>query len=229
MVQTPKRLPLSGAEPKFTQRLWGRAIGINNNNCYAYAFGDYEKSRSYKSVPGNRAGIMNMNNSYINCKKLQHYVISDNPNKVYVSKAESKCKPGHYKVMMFIAPGKGYFRQGDFHFYKQVNEIEYKVKAGNTYESIARFFKVPVERVKRAGKLIPGKLLRFKANLFAHKRGWATGPLITDAKNKVITDPRKASRNYPGLNYTTYCTSFCVKNKGIKVGHTHPKVRQKTG
>ena len=77
-------------------------------------------------------------------------------------------------------------------------------------------------------KLIPGKIMRFKANIFAHKRGWATGPLVTDAKGKVIIDPRKASRDYPGLNYKKYCSSFCVKNKGIKVGHTHPKVGKKT-
>ena len=44
MGQAPKRLPLSGSEPKFTQKLWGRAIGINNNNCYAYAVGDYKKA-----------------------------------------------------------------------------------------------------------------------------------------------------------------------------------------
>jgi len=224
-----KRLPLSGSEPRFTQRLWGRAVGINNNNCYAYAVGDYESLRSYKSVPGERAGMRNMNHSYVSCKQLPQRVVADNPKSVYIAKPTEKCKVGHYKVMMFIAPGNptNYFRQGDFHFYKQVNEVEYKVKSGNTYDSIAKFFKVPVSRVRNAGKLVPGKILRFKANIFAHKRGWATGPLITDAKGKVIIDPRKANRNYEGLNYKTYCSSFCVKNRGIKVGHTHPKVRQK--
>ena len=163
--------------------------------------------------------------------KLPQRVVADNPKRVYMSKAEEKCKPGHYKVMMFIAPGKptNYFRQGDFHFYKQVNQVEYKVKKGNTHESIAGFFKVPLARVKKAmPKLVAGKIMRFKANIFAHKRGWATGPLVTDAKGKVIIDPRKASRDYPGLNYKKYCSSFCVKNKGIKVGHTHPKVGKKT-
>jgi LysM repeat protein len=107
--------------------------------------------------------------------------------------------------------------------------VEYKVKKGNTHEAIAKFFKVPITRVKNvAPKLTPGKVIRFKANIFAHKRGWATGPLLTDAKGNVILDPRKASRDYGSLNYKTYCSSFCVKNKGIKVGHTHPKVRKKT-
>jgi hypothetical protein len=230
IVVMSKPLPLSGSEPKYTQRLWGRTVGVGNNNCYAYAVGDYEKMRLQKSVPGERAGIRNLSHTYTNCKGLPQRVIADNPKKVYMAKATEKCKPNHFKVMMFVAPGnqRNYFRQGDFHFYKQHGAVEYKVKKGNTYENIAKFFKVPISRVKKAGKLIPGKFLKFKANVFSHKRGWATGPLLVDAKGKSIQDPRTASRDYPGLNYKKYCSSFCVKNRGIKVGHTHPKVTKKT-
>jgi len=230
LVMKKTLLPLSGSEPTYTNRLWGRTVGIGNNNCYAYAVGDYEKMRLQKSIPGERAGIRNLSHTYTHCKGLPQRVIADNPKKVYMAKATEKCKPNHYKVMMFVAPGntRNYFRQGDFHFYKQHGAVEYKVKKGNTYESIAKFFKVPVSRVKKAGKLVPGKLLKFKANVFSHKRGWATGPLLIDAKGKSIQDPRTASRDYPGLNYKKYCSSFCVKNRGIKVGHTHPKVPKKT-
>lgn len=35
-----KELPLSGSEKKFTNKRWGTATGIGNNNCYAYAVGD---------------------------------------------------------------------------------------------------------------------------------------------------------------------------------------------
>lgn len=225
-----RKLPLSGSEPRFTQRLWGRTVGIDNNNCYAYAVGDYESFRQQKSIPGERAGIRNLSHSYTHCRGLPKRVVADNPKSVYKCGATSKCKPNHFKVMMFVAPGnkRNYFRQGDFHFYKQHGFVEYKVKNGNTYESIAKFFKVPVSRVRKAGKCSPGKLLKFKANVFSHKRGWATGPLLVDAKGKAITDPRKASRNYPGLEYKRYCSSFCVKNRGIKVGHTHPKVIKNT-
>ena len=225
-----KSLPLSGSEPTYTHRLWGRTIGIGNNNCYAYAVGDYESLRMSKSIPGERAGIKNLSHSYTNCKGLPQRVIADNPKKVYKVQADTKCKPNHFKVMMFVAPGnkRNYFRQGDFHFYKQHGIVEYKVKTGNTYESIAKFFNVPVSRVKKSGKCLAGRLLKFKANVFSHKRGWATGPLLIDAKGKAITDPRKASRNYPGLSYKKYCSSFCVKNRGIKVGHTHPKVTKNT-
>ena len=223
-------LPLSGSEPTYTQRLWGRTVGIGNNNCYAYAVGDYESLRMQKSIPGERAGIRNLSHSYTHCKGLPQRVIADNPKKVYKVDASTKCKPSHFKVMMFVAPGnkKNYFRQGDFHFYKQHGVVNYKVKTGNTYESISKFFGVPISRIKKAGKCIPGKLLKFKANVFSHKRGWATAPLLVDAKGKAITDPRKAARNYPGLAYKKYCSSFCVKNRGIKVGHTHPKVSKNT-
>ena len=183
-----------------------------------------------KSIPGERAGVRNLSHSYTHCKGLPQRVTADNPKKVYLAKAEEKCKPNHFKVMMFVAPGnkRNYFRQGYFHFYKQHGSVEYKVKASDTYDAIAKFFKVPILRVKRAGKLAPGKLLKFKANVFSHKRGWATGPLLVDAKGKSIQDPRTASRNYPGLNYQKYCSSFCVKDRGIQVGHTHPKVVKNT-
>ena len=94
--------------------------------------------------------------------------------------------------------------------------------------SIAKFFKIPESRIKKCGPMKVGKRIVFKANVFSHKRGWATGPLLTDAVGKSITDPRKASRSYPGLSYDRYCSSFCVKNRGIKVGKTHPKVRKNT-
>jgi len=222
------KLPLSGSERKFTNKRWGTSTGINNNNCYAYAVGDYEAYRWQKSIPGDRSGMSNTDHSYTHCRGLPKRVISDNPTRVYRAKANEKCKKGYYKVMLFVCPGRptNYIRQGDFHFYVQHGVVEYRVKAGDTRASVANFFKVPESRIKNAsGKFVVGKRIIFKANVFSHKRGWATGPLLKDAKGKVITDPRKASRNYPGLNYSRYCSSFCVKNNGIKVGKTHPKVR----
>ena len=222
--------PVSGSESTFTNRRWGTTTGIGNNNCYAYAVGDYEAYRWQKSIPGDRSGLSNGNHTYTHCTGLPNRVVSDNPKIVYRAKANEKCKKGYYKIMMFVCPGRptNYIRQGDFHFYKQHSVVEYKIKTGDTMVSVAKFFKVPESRVKRGGSFGVGKRIIFKANVFSHKRGWATGPLLTDAKGKVIVDPRTASRNYPGLNYERYCSSFCVKNSGIKVGKTHPKVSQKT-
>lgn len=213
-------LPLSGSESKFTNRRWGSGKGITSNNCYAYAVGSYEAYRWQKSVPGDRSGLSNLPHNYTKCDDLPRRVISDNPKLIYKIDGDKKCKKGYYKIMMFVSSGrpKNYIRQGDFHFYKQHGVVEYKVKSGDTIKSVATFFKIPEYRIKKAGKFIVGNRIVFNANVFSHKRGWATGPLLGDANGKVITDPRKASKKYDELNYDKYCSSFCVKDRGIKVG-----------
>jgi hypothetical protein len=220
-----KELPLSGSEKKFTTRLWGSKKGIGNNNCYAYAVNDPEAFRWQKSIPGDRSGLSNGYHNYTHCKGLPNRVISDNPKKVYKVNPIMRCKKGFFKIMMFTSP------QGDFHFYKQHGVCEYKIQPGDTMKKIADFFKIPPSRIQMAAKKVggfkEGKRIVFKVNLWSHKRGWATGPLLTDAKTKMIKDPRKSARNYPGLNYSNFCSAFCVKDRGIKVGKTHPKVTKK--
>tara|TARA_R110002153_G_scaffold244536_1_gene399987 strand:+ start:150 stop:827 length:678 start_codon:yes stop_codon:yes gene_type:complete len=220
--------PPNGSEHIFTMKRWDGPVGKGNNNCYAYAVNDYKKYRMSKSQPGERTNTSAFS-KYRNCGKLPKLVLTDNPKKVYVEKADKKCKPTFYKIMMFVSTCKptNTLCHGDFHFYKQHSKTEYKIKKGDTPESIAKFFKVPVARIKRAAKvLLPGKVITFKAEFFSHKRGWATGPLMTGATGKLIKDPRTTSRKYPGMNYNKYCGSFCIKNGGVKVGHTHPKVRK---
>jgi hypothetical protein len=210
-----KNLPLSGGERPYSWYPWG-GTGLHVDNCYAYAVGDHSLYRNNKSVPGNRSGMSSIFHSYKNCKGLAKRVISDNPKKVYRALAEERCRKQFYKVMMFVAPTNKYQNvTGDFHFYKQHGFVKYKVKKGDTRESIARFFKIPLSRIPV--RLAP--IIKIKANVFSHKLGWATGPLLTDASGKVIKDPRKADRKY-GFNYSKYCCSFCVKNKGIDVDRT---------
>jgi|TARA_B100000287_G_scaffold206881_1_gene195170 hypothetical protein len=217
-----KLLPLSGSEKRYTHRFWGSRRGVGNNNCYAYAFGDYEGYRGAKSTPGDRAKTRRYGS--LKCRDLAKGVLADNKKKVYKAKPTARCKPGYFKAMMVVAPGR------DFHFYRQHGEIELKIKRGDTAASIARFLKIPLGRVRMAigkhkgrdpktGKLRVGKNIRIKCNGWSHKRGWATGPLLHDAKGKVIKDPRRASRNYPGLNYSKFCGAFCVKDRGIRTGY----------
>lgn len=146
-------LPLSGSEPKFTNRRWSTKKGVGSNNCYAYAVGDYEAYRWQKSIPGDRSGLSNKGHNYTSCKGLANRVVSDNPTKVYKARANERCKKGYYKVMMFVSPGRpvNYIRQGDFHFYKQHGVVEYKIKPGDTIASVAKFFKIPVSRIQKAG------------------------------------------------------------------------------
>ena len=214
-MKTP---PTNGSEIIFKLEPW-HTKGRKHNNCYAYAVNDYESYDPVKSVPGARVG-KNGHHTYTHCKGLADRVVADNPKKVYKCDAMKKCKKGYYKIMMVGAPSNKYGNTtGDFHFYKQHSKAEHVVKTGDTYASIAKEYGVPYSRVYRAGALKPGKKLRFPVNLFSHKQGWATGPLLTDACGKIIRDPRKSCRNY-GYNYSKYCSSFCVRNKGVEVGNS---------
>ena len=211
--------PTNGSELPFTYEPW-LTKGIRSNNCYAYAVNDYETYRRQKSVPGARVG-KNGFHTYTACDGLPKRVIADNPKKVYKTRGDCKCKKGYYKIMMVVAPSNRYGNStGDFHFYKQHSKAIHTIKKGESYASIARKYGVPYSRVLKAGggkPPVPGRKLRFAVNLFSHKQGWATGPLLKDSCNKLIRDPRKACRKY-GYNYSKYCSSFCVRNKGVDVG-----------
>lgn len=219
-----KKPPTSGSEPVFSKKYWDTKKTIGNNNCYAYAVNDKQGFRIHKSIPGDRSGLSKGHHTYTHCGGLAKRVISDNPKKVYKTSACEKCKPGFYKIMMFVAPTNTFSNMyGDFHFYKQHSKVSYKVKPGETRASIAKFFKVPVSRI---GSIKPGKVITFPANIWSHKRGWATGALLKDASGKSIQNPLTADRKY-SHNYSKYCSSFCVKNKGVKVGKTKADVIKK--
>ena len=218
-----RRVPTSGSEHPFSTWPWGhKGGGANSNNCYAYAMHDWERYRIHKAQPGNQSGMSNNSIEYKNCKKIHKRVMSDNPGKVMRSPLTSRCPRGYYKVALVISPGK------DFHWYKQHSVVYYRVKTGDTKASLSRFFKVPVSRFK-ALDITPGKMVRFKANVWSHKRGWGGEPLLVDAKGKAILNPKTASRNYPELNYNKFCGSYCVKKTGINVGKTGTEILKKSG
>jgi hypothetical protein len=236
-----KRLPLSGYEPTFKYSLWGD-VGRTRDNCYDYAFGDDAK-RNQKSVPGNHSVNRNKfaNTNFRTCRGFTKRVLADNPRKVYKAKNPCKvCKKGYYKVMAFVAPTNIYGNSsGDFHWYRQNKAVMYKIRPGDTIYGLSKFFKVPQYVIKKAlskqktpvssneGKIAnknvnfkqagpvlkSGKVIKIPVNLWSHKQGWATGPLLVDASNKVITDPRKANRRY-GYNYSRFCSAYCVLSGG---------------
>lgn len=218
-----KTLPLSGSEVTYDAGNWNFKQAKWNNNCYAYAVNDRKMYRVHKAQPGNVSGMSNNYHSYSSCKGLAKRVISDNPGKIYVCPNYKKpCPAGHYKVMLFVSPVKGH---NDFHWYKQHGKVTYKVKVGDTVASIAKFFKVPAKKIKDAAGakgVRTGVNISFKRNIWSHKRGWGDGPLLTDAKGKVIINPKTASRDYGSLNYKRFCHAFCVSRSGVNVGKTRP-------
>lgn len=205
-------LPLSGFESIFSTSPWNRAV--NSDNCYDYAIGDFERTRTVKSTPGNRAGF-STNRNFTRCGDLRKRILADNPGKVYVAKPDVPCRRGFSKIMNFVA------KQGDFHFYKQVRGVKWVVRPGDTPLRIAKFLQVPL----RAVPSLRGKRsVVIPVNLWSHKQGWGAPPLLTDARGRTITDPRRASRKYPGLDYNQYCGCYCVK-KGARSGNYSRRIK----
>ena len=220
--KTKKKLPISGSEPIFNTRPWGKYVG--SNNCYAYAMGDFRKFRLEKSIPGVAARMGYPTTDFTHCGNLGKRVVSDNPAKVKLmgpKQKGKKCPPGYYKVMMFISPPSR-VTHGDFHFYKQHSWVRYVSKLGDSIESIRKFFEIPRSRIIRAlgdKKLVRGTPLLFKANVWSHKRGWGTTALLKDSCNKTIKNPKRACKNYGSVNYSKHCSTFCVKGDGtLKTG-----------
>lgn len=230
----------SGSEPLFDSEKWP----VVGNNCYDYAFEDNRRFRRQRSEPGERGHVGDPNDQFVTCgrgkKSMTARILADNPRSVYYvpkGREDSPCARGYYKVMAFVSPG------GDFHFYKQVGAVRYRIQKDDTISKIARFFRVPVrvvreslEKIKKPKNATDGlidnsgnsrtmstlhssltdKVITMPVNLWAHKLGWGTRPLLVDASGKTIVDPRKANRNYE-LKYKTYCGSYCVK-KGARTG-----------
>lgn len=79
--------------------------------------------------------------------------------------------------------------------------------------------KRPVLRT-RGTPLAPGRILRFPVNLWSHKQGHATGPLMIDASGKMIVDPRRSDRKWkPGFHYTKFCAAYGVMRGAVRTGN----------
>lgn len=211
-------MKLSGSESIFDVYPWARSV--NADNCYDYAIGDYERYRPVKSTPGERSGLSSNNIKIKSCSDLRRRILKDNGKNIYMCKnPNTVCRRGFYKIMNFVTSDGS-----DFHFYKQVKGVKYKVKTGDTQKSLAQFFRVSPSVIPK--KLVPGRTITFPANLWAHKRGWGEPPLLLDARGKTIQDPRKSSRNYPGLNYNKFCGAFCIRaNKGVSGNRSSPGIK----
>lgn len=198
-------MKLSGYEPIFDPKPWSTAV--NADNCYDYAIGNFKKYRPFKTTPGNKAHFNANSLKVSNCADMRRRILADNKKRIYFCKnPDTVCRRGYYKIMNFVASNGA-----DFHFYKQVRGVKYKVKTGDTVNSLAKFFQVTPQTIKACGSLTPGRTITFPCNLWAHKRGWGDIPIMVDDKGKTIKDPRKCDRNYKGLNYDKFCGAFCIK------------------
>jgi len=129
--------------PKYTWAPWGTK-GVVHDNCYDYALGSYSNNRTSKSIPGDRSKISSAGMTFRTCAGISKRVLADNPGNVYKMKTPGeKPKTGFYKVMCFVAPSNDFGDPtGDFHWYKEISAIRYKIRRGDTVAALAKFFKV---------------------------------------------------------------------------------------
>jgi len=137
--------------PKYTWAPWG-TTGVVHDNCYDYAFGSFSKNRTEKSVPGVRAKLNSNGLTFRTCNGIAKRVLADNPGNVYKMKSGGeKPKPGFYKVMCFVAPTNDFGNStGDFHWYKEISAIRYKIRRGDTITGLAKFFHVTSKTIRDA-------------------------------------------------------------------------------
>jgi hypothetical protein len=137
--------------PKYTWAPWGTK-GVVHDNCYDYAFGSFSDNRTSKSIPGGRARMSSNSLSFKTCDGIAKRVLADNPGAVYKMKTGGeKPKPGFYKVMCFVAPSNDFGNStGDFHWYKEIRSVQYKIRRGDRIGPLARFFKVTTKTIQDA-------------------------------------------------------------------------------
>ncbi len=195
----------------YTNLVYNKSWGKEHNNCYAYAIDHFSPSTDEKLQPGDLSGKFRDKDMSLTCSSLASRVSADLGSRAYKVSGSGTCKPGHYKIFPFIAPGK------DYHWYRFNKDLLYHVEPRDrTVASLAKRMGVSTKQILvPSGRLRAGELVFVQnANLWSHKRGFATGPLLKDACGKFIRDPRTACRNYgEGYDYKTACTAFCVRKQ----------------
>lgn len=210
-------LPFNGEEPEYAWLPYGSPVGRANNNCTAYAYGVYSSKGNDKLQPGGLGGEPS-DFSLRHCAPIRKRVLADLPGS-HVARPDQRCRVGSHKVMVFLDKhGK------DYHFYRQHSDIFIRAREGDTLRSIARFFGVPTSKVGVPRRRPPpprvrdvdaplrrGVVVRLaRTGLWSHKRGLATGPLLVDACQKPLRDPRRSCQRYGPFDYSKLCGTFCV-------------------
>ena len=229
--------------------------GVWHDNCYDYAFDLNNPRSTNKNVPGDMSNDKAWGLTFRTCDGIAKRVLEDYKGLAYqIPRATTPCRAGYYKVMNFVSPNGG-----DFHWYREARRVEYRIRPGDTAQSIAKFFRVPQTTVKAAytkahrarsasngriamttqelrtlnhlnemvktGRLRPGKVISLPIKLWSHKQGFGGGPVIVDASGNTIKNPLTANRNYPGLNYSKFCSAYCVKCRAGRTALARSRVR----
>ena len=183
-------LPQSGYEPIFDPRDYS-IVGFN---CYDYAIGYRDKNNNKKphgtkSAPGDRAGISNKLN-VTKCGDLKKGILKDNPKNIKLCRDPKKvCGRGYFKIMSFVSPGvRG--NTADFHFYRQVQSVRYKIAAGDTVSGLAKYFRVTPAVIRTASKNLKQPTNNVDGNINSNSnlsnKAMATNRLKTNKDRKSV-------------------------------------------
>lgn len=218
------------SENTFDDLLFGSPRGTGQNNCYGWAIEYYRDTGDYKVQPGDfarAAGVLKTPEQELDlnsCSDIVKKALLDAKvmgNSLKVVKSTEQCPKGSAKIMAFLAPTR------DYHWYRYHRDLVYRIRHPRSLADLAKEFKVDPQNVRVAGMpdvtpstVIPRdtKVFIRNARLWSHKQGFAPdGPILKDACNRIIKDPRTACRKYESLEYTNECAAFCfTKNKNKK-------------
>ena len=187
--------------------VWGIPEKVKGN-CYVFGLapkigrGGYWKNRMYKARPGDKCEEhRNKSFDFNKCEDIIKRVLCDNPKYVKRVHDLSMCfKPtakDTHLMCAVLSPGPSQ----DFHFLRRMK-----------YKDVMKYW--DKLKLKMPVTCIADLLNNEPEWVWIHQRGWSSGgPIIHDAKGKVIRDPFKANFNYGRLNYSTRCGIFEVKTR----------------
>lgn len=188
-------------------------------NCYAYGLGlqvgrgGYYKNRMYKARPGDKCvNFRDKAFDFVNCEDIVKRIICDNPKYVrkikdhLIDKYLHKDLGDDYHLMAaYLSPGDKGDMGTDFHFLRRTP----LQAVGNAWRKLRK--DTPPQAIEQLVTLQP-------AYVFTHRRGWSSqGPLLVDAADNLILDPRTANLNYGEVNYNIFCGLFLIETRKATV------------
>jgi len=183
--------------------------GIVRNNCYAYSVGVLKLDGDpYKLQPGDLSTGKSF--ELDTCDEVVERTKEDlKVLKGRAIKFSEKCGRNENKIALILAPGM------DYHFLVFHNDVNFLVTCHDeTRDSIAKRFDVDIACVQKKKSYKKGSSVMVRgAKCWSHKRGTAFPPTLQDSTGSIIKDPRNATFDYGVLNYTVFCSAFCVKQR----------------
>ena len=215
-------------------------VGVYHDNCYDYAFDLNNPRSTNKDVPGNMSNRKAWGLDFKSCTGIAERVLADYKGLAYKVMNFVAPHGGdfHWYKQIFRVVYKtraastnflGKRRPADtvqglakfFRVPQNVIRTAYKratrpssanngriaTNANRELRSLNGLNEVP----DPDGTLKAGRLMVIPVRLWAHKQGFGAGPVIVDASGKTIANPRRADRNYGTLNYSRFCSAYCVR------------------